>query len=355
MGDNSVPFDIKHQASFTFMTDEDGAFVSLSPTVYYVLGYQPAELQGKSFATIAARDSVERSAALLYQMLQSRQMFRGAEIGVASKDGRALAAEISCRPVLEQGRFHGYQGVVLVISEYLPQETTPGREEHEAELLLDLVCHDINNMNQSLLGYLELALWSLNTDSTAYGYIEKCMAMVEGNAGLLRNVQKLQLISTGARTLEITDLGTVLAEAVEQSITGRGKEVEINIDRECEYKVMANALLKDAIINILSNAIKHTTRPPVIDVRVTKVAGEEMDLCLVTVDDNGPGIPDEMKRRLFNRFEHGSTPASGKGLGLYLVRKLIEGYGGRVWVEDRVPGDHSQGSRFVIALPLADG
>ncbi len=128
----------------------------------------------------------------------------------------------------------------------------------------------------------------------------------------------------------------------------------INLPGEFEYRVMANALLKDAFLNILGNAIKHNTRPPVIDVCVKKVAGGGKDLCLVTIEDNGPGIPDEMKRRLFNRFERGATPASGKGLGLYLVRKLIEGYAGHVWVEDRVSGDHCQGSRFVIALPLAD-
>ena len=54
---------------------------ALSPAVYYVLGYKPAELLGMSFKTIAARDSVERSSALLCQMLQGLQAFRGVEIG----------------------------------------------------------------------------------------------------------------------------------------------------------------------------------------------------------------------------------------------------------------------------------
>jgi signal transduction histidine kinase len=117
---------------------------------------------------------------------------------------------------------------------------------------------------------------------------------------------------------------------------------------------MANALLKDVFLNIIGNAIKHSTGPPVINIRVEKVADREKTVCLVAIDDNGPGIPDGLKSRLFNRFEHGGTPSSGKGLGLYLVRKLIEGYGGRVWVEDRVPGDYRQGSRFVVALPVAD-
>jgi PAS domain S-box-containing protein len=350
-----VPFDFKYQASFTFMTDASGVFVSLSPAVYYVLGYQPAELLGKSFETLAARDSVERSSALLSQMLLGRRPFRGADIGLACKDGRALGAEVSCRPVLEQGEFHGYQGVVIIINEYLPPGDASGRDGPDGELLLDLVCHDLQNMNQVQLGYLEMALFSLDPASTAFGYMQKCQAMLTDSSGLLRNVQKLQQLSTGARTLEIVDLGSVLGEAVKQSLDGRGKEVEINSPRECGYKVMANALLKDAILNVLGNAIKHSTGKPVIDVRVEKVASGATSLCQVTVDDNGPGIPAEMKRRLFNRFEHGSTPASGKGLGLYLVRKLIEGYGGQVWVEDRVPDDHTRGSRFVIVLPLVDG
>jgi PAS domain S-box-containing protein len=350
-----VPFDIKHQASFTFLIDESGAFVSLSPAVYYVLGYQPAELLGKSFATIAARDCVERSSALLSQMLRGRQPFRGAEIGLACRDGRALGAEISCRPVLEQGKFHGYQGVVIVFNEYLPQEEAPGQEVPDMELLFDLVCHDVHNMNQVQLGYLELAMATLDPESKAFGYLEKCMAMITDCSGLLRNVQKLQQLSTGARTLEIVDLRSVLGEAVKQSLDGRGKDVEINLPRDCEYKVMANALLKDAILNVLGNVIKHTTEGPVIDIRVEKIAGAGTSLCRVTIDDNGPGIPDEMKPRLFNRFERGSTPASGKGLRLYLVRMLIEGYGGQVGVEDRVSGDHSRGSRFVIVLPVASG
>jgi PAS domain S-box-containing protein len=351
---DQVPFDIKQQDSFTFITDENGAFISLSPAVYYVLGYQPAELLGKSFVSIATVDSYGRASAIMYQMLQGRLPFRGDEIGLLCKDGRALETEISGRPITEQGLFHGYQGVVLAISEYLLPQAAPGLAMHETELLLDLVCHDINNLNQVQIGYLEFALESMGPDNPAYGYIEKCLVAATGSSGLLRNVQKLQQIGTGARTLEKVDLGSILAEAIVQSSNGRGRDVRINFTRDFNYQVMANALLKDAFLNILGNAIKHNIGYPVIDVFVKKVTDSGRELCLVTIDDNGSGIPDEMKRRLFNRFERGVTPASGKGLGLYLVRKLIEGYAGHVWVEDRVQGDHSHGSRFVIALPLAD-
>ena len=76
------------------------------------------------------------------------------------------------------------------------------------------------------------------------------------------------------------------------------------------------------------------------------------DYCKVIIEDNGPGIPDEMKNRLFLRFQRGNTKASGKGLGLFLVKTLIEDYNGLVWVEDRVSGYYNKGCRFVIMLPL---
>ncbi|MGE5403280.1 MAG: sensor histidine kinase, partial [Candidatus Doudnabacteria bacterium] len=73
-----------------------------------------------------------------------------------------------------------------------------------------------------------------------------------------------------------------------------------------------------------------------------------------TVEDNGPGVPDDLKPKLFHRFQRGKTKAHGKGLGLYLVRSLVESYEGKVWVEDRVKGDHSKGARFVVMLPAAE-
>ena len=58
--------------------------------------------------------------------------------------------------------------------------------------------------------------------------------------------------------------------------------------------------------------------------------------------------------KLFTRFRRGQTKASGKGLGLYLVRTLVESYRGCVRVEDRVPGDHTKGAKFVVMLPAIE-
>ena len=86
---------------------------------------------------------------------------------------------------------------------------------------------------------------------------------------------------------------------------------------------------------------------------VSKVFEDGREYYRTIVEDNGPGIPDDMKDRIFSRLLRGGTKASGAGLGLYLVRRLVEDYHGRVWAEDRVPGDHTKGAKFIVLLPVA--
>lgn len=72
-----------------------------------------------------------------------------------------------------------------------------------------------------------------------------------------------------------------------------------------------------------------------------------------TIEDNGPGISNWAKDKIFIRFQSGYTKAHGKGLGLHLAKTLVGDYGGKLWVEDRVSGDYALGARFVVVLPAA--
>jgi len=74
----------------------------------------------------------------------------------------------------------------------------------------------------------------------------------------------------------------------------------------------------------------------------------------VTIEDNGPGIPDELKSLIFNRPLRGATTAKGSGIGLYLVKMLVDSYGGKIWVEDRTYGERTNGSVFIVLLPAAE-
>jgi PAS domain S-box-containing protein len=338
---------------FTFLTDESGVFTSLSPGVFHVLGYLPEELIGRSFTGIIASGEVQKSM-FVHTLLTGAQPFNSLEITLARKDGPVIETEVSGLPAADIGLARGCHGIVQAASgrQLTADETAPSVSQ--AELFLDLVCHDLNNMIQIEAGYLELARQSPDTGSEAGAYIERCLSVLGSSSSLIHNVQKLQQISTGPGTLETVDLGHILGDAVRAYEAAHDGDVVINYKPVHQCYVLANGLLKEVFLNIIGNAIKHSTGPPVIDVRVKETFESGKRYCIVAIEDNGPGIPDDLKARLFNRFQSGRTPTSGKGLGLYLVRKLIEGYHGNVYVEDRVPGDFSQGSRFVIMLPAAD-
>ena len=106
-------------------------------------------------------------------------------------------------------------------------------------------------------------------------------------------------------------------------------------------------------MNVIVNSIKHSTGPLTIWIGLDQDYIGALAYYRTTIEDNGPGIPDDLKDKVFNRLQRGTTKSNGSGLGLHLVKTLVESMGGSVKVEDRIPGDASQGSKFVILLPVS--
>jgi two-component system sensor histidine kinase KdpD len=102
-----------------------------------------------------------------------------------------------------------------------------------------------------------------------------------------------------------------------------------------------------AVSNLVENALVYA--PPDSPVRVgARLLGDRIALW---VEDGGPGVPDEEKQQVFEKFYRGGTSGAspaGTGLGLAIVREIVNGHGGRAWVEDAEP----HGARFVLSLPL---
>jgi signal transduction histidine kinase len=229
-----------------------------------------------------------------------------------------------------------------------------------AELYLDLMGHDISNMHQIMMGQLELAQDIFNTDgkleSSNREMIDTSLASLERCANLISNVRKLQRISSHDVKNNEISLDEVLTGVVKQ-YDGLHPEKAVKIEETGgRHIVMANELLRDVFSNLIGNAVKHSNGSKVdITVKLEDVQDSDKKYYKVSIEDNGPGIPDEMKDKVFNRLQRGDTRARGMGLGLYLVKTLVESYHGRVWVEDRVAGDHTKGSRFVVLLPAPEG
>jgi signal transduction histidine kinase len=239
------------------------------------------------------------------------------------------------------------------------QDITPQRRlEHEAidakqkmELYLDVLAHDVNNLNTAAAGYLQLYLAREEVTANGKRYLDNTGEMLMEIDALIENIRKLQALETMEGSRNLTDLSAVLMESISfvERIPGRDVRVEYRGVRKA--MVMANELLKDLFDNLLNNAVKHSPDPVRIKVTVGKRLLEAREYYQVDVEDNGPGIPDEIKVKVFNRFQRGSSNAHGRGLGLHLVKKIVQEFGGTVWVEDSVSGDRTKGARFVVYLP----
>jgi signal transduction histidine kinase len=228
----------------------------------------------------------------------------------------------------------------------------------DAELYVDLMGHDINNMNQISLGFLELAHniidmnGKLGEDDVVL--LNKAMDSLNNSSQLIDNVRKLQKEKMGMYRLEVIDVGAVIEDAAKQFHRIPDREIEINYSPDQHCLDNANGLLKDVFINLIGNAVKHSKGDLVINILMGEVIDDAKTYCCVDVEDNGPGIPDMLKTTLFDRLNLTTTRAKGKGFGLCLIKMLVDDYHGRFWVEDRVQGDHTKGARFVVMLPVVE-
>lgn len=224
----------------------------------------------------------------------------------------------------------------------------------QADLYMDLMGHDINNLNQIGIGYLEIAMASSDPDEMRE-LMEKPLEVMKSASQIIENVRKIKNLdeTKGEAAIKVINLCSILPDLKERYVQAHGRDITINLEMPPICFVKANELIKDVFSNLIDNAIKHSDaeKPLIININLMQVREKGRMYYLLAVEDNGPGIPSYIKDRIFLRFQRGDTKAHGKGLGLYLVKRLIEGYKGAIWVEDRVPGNYKQGTKFVIMLP----
>lgn len=209
------------------------------------------------------------------------------------------------------------------------RERTADLEESNrmATLFLDIMRHDINNANNVANLYSDLLLTEVEGQPEAE-LLQKAKIGLAKSIEIVRNVNTIQHIQGGSPSPAPVDLDPVIRREIERSpgarITYTGRPVG----------VLADDLLSEVFANLIGNAVKFGGPAVNVTIRVEE-RGEDV---VVSVEDDGPGIPDTVKPRLFGRLSRGTHRESGSGLGLYICRMLIERYSGEIWVEDRPEG-----------------
>ena len=230
-------------------------------------------------------------------------------------------------------------------------------EAERSKFLGDIIAHDINNYNQAVTSYLQMAIESKGVPEKTAAYLERASSSAWGISGLIQRANKLVRIEEeGAQNFGPVELGEVIKESIAEVMRSH-TEKEIKFDLKLgnhRYFVTANELVNEIYTNILENSIEYDPHEKVhVEVSIGEFQIEPRKYWCVSVADHGIGIPDSKKNIVFGRYQAGDERPPASGLGLSIVRAIVEGYHGMVWVEDRVPGDPSKGSVFRVALPIA--
>jgi signal transduction histidine kinase len=214
---------------------------------------------------------------------------------------------------------------------------------------LAAVSHELRSPLTSILG---LSLTLERTRDLSVVDRDDLLVRLSANARkldrLLKDLLDIDRLNRGIvePAYRTADIGA-LAERTLQSLDALADRIVVT-DVEPVVLRADPAKVERIVENLLVNAARHTTRDRCIWLRVEEVAGGG----LIAVEDDGPGVPDELRTEIFEAFRQGPTAsphAPGTGIGLSLVARFAELHGGRAWVQDREGG----GASFRVFLPDA--
>jgi PAS domain S-box-containing protein len=337
-----------------YMLDPAGRIASWNAGAQRITGYAAKEVLGSSFERFYTKDDLEagRPAAELRNAALYRRVH---EIGWrARKDGTRFWAEIITTCLIDaDGRCSGYAQIIRDLSERKCMEAMEEEGRRVTEFLA-MLAHELRNPLapiRNAVGILGLTRGLPQQAGWAREVIDR------QTTHLSRLVDDLLDVSRVTRgKLQINGEPTDIHLAVERAIEGakplidkRQQTLEVRMGTA---PIVVNGdltRLTQVVLNLLNNAAKYTQAGGRIQVAV----GTEADQAVVTVLDNGQGIPPEFLERVFDLFAQGERALErsegGLGIGLTLARRIVELHGGSISAFSEGPGS---GSRFIVRLPL---
>jgi PAS domain S-box-containing protein len=327
--------------------------VYISPQTEAILGYTPEEWYADTGLWRKIVHPDDRDRQLAGGTDPTSSTYR-----MIAKDGREVWIHDQSRPVYDDaGTLVYWQGLLLDVTDQ--RQTLELQEELDLERLeaerlraedemkttfLHAVSHDLRTPLAAILG---LAVTLEREDLTLEPDEARDLAhRISQNARRLDRMVgdflDFERLARGVAEPNYTqvDVGALIREIVAQSELVAERQLAVEV---APITVRADAGMLERIVeNLLGNTAKHTPATARIWVTLTRTD----DGVELIVEDDGPGVPDEDKERIFEPFRQGSAAATGSGVGLALVARFAELHDGRAWVEDRPSG----GASFHVTL-----
>lgn len=307
--------------------DMKGIHTYSNGAVEKILGYKVEEVVGYPTTKLWLDTSLKRNLDYFEKSLLEGKGWKNFPAYFMHKDGSLRILLSSAIPIYdENNNLKGYRGIDRDITERVLNENLLKTQKEHTRLINQVLRHDLTNHLSVIKSSIKLFK---ATDEEKY--LDEIEKSLDRSIKLIRSMRDSEKL-----LLQNSDLLVFNSRFVAESVIYDKDNVEFSITGE--NLILADDLIYSVFENIITNAIKHG-KANKIEIKIT----DDKVKSIVSIADNGKGIPDKIKNKLFEEgFKYGLTGHTG--LGLHIVKKAMEKYKGEVFVEDNKP----QGTVFKL-------
>jgi PAS domain S-box-containing protein len=351
---------IERSGDAVMMTDHDGVIFYVNPAFTHIYGYTQAEALGKTPRLLRSGRVAMQEYELLWNRLLKKFAFSNEMINL-TKSGQLVHIESSANPIIgDNGEILGFLAIHRNISERKQAEQEREQlikeletKNAELERFTYTVSHDLKSPLITIAGFLAF----LEKDAQA-GNVARIKTdllrisnAVEKMKRLLDEVLELSRIGRLINAPEPVSFENLVQESL-SLVQGRiqARDVQIRVQPNLPYVHGDHARLVEVMQNLIDNAIKFMGNQTEPCIEIGMQPGDASSSGTFFVRDNGMGISPQYHHRVFGLFNKLDPGSEGTGVGLALVKRIVEVHGGRIWVES--DGEFA-GTCFYFTLPLA--
>ncbi|HIC90009.1 MAG TPA: hybrid sensor histidine kinase/response regulator [Anaerolineae bacterium] len=335
-------------SEMVIVVDRDGRVILINPLAEQELGMREEEVVGKPLTALDVSDVLLAEVDKVMHTGTSIQMEVEHIKRYSTNGSRVFSTTLN--PV------HTHDGKLLGTVIVLRDITQEQELQRMKEDFYSMITHDLRSPTSAILGFVDMLRMGTMGEVTSEQR-EILDIIYESGKRLLELINDFldySMIDSGFLRLhkENVDVRELIREAVRDvQPLARQKEHQINVSAPAEPVVayIDGPRIKQVLINLLSNAVKYTDTGGSIEI-VLDAGTEEFT---VSVRDNGIGIPESQLPYLFTKYRRVPGERTrlirGTGLGLLIVKEIVEAHGGRVWVQSK----EGEGSTFGFTIPLA--
>ena len=347
---------IKNAPDPVFVSDLRGKILQANDAVFALLGFRPDEVIEQSLSRIISLEETREFIAALREVVE-RGVTRNVRLNPRSASGEIIPTTLNASALRDpDGTVIGAIGILRDMRAY--ERVVRDLEESRRELraadkakdhFLAMVSHELRTPLTAMLGWARLLRIGFEDEARAARGLEVIERNTKLLAQLIEDLLDVSRIVTGKLRLERRQVDPVaVVEAAIDAVQGvaDAKEIELQavLDPDAGPVLADPDRLQQVVWNLLSNAIKFSPAHARVEIRLERVGSAAR----VTVSDKGAGIKPELLPQIFERFRQGERALGGLGLGLAIVRHIVELHGGVVRAQSAGNG---QGATFTVELP----